>query len=141
MSSDPVVYDAVKHKHPSLCSACIHRQGDDVQMLSGYCITASRCDGCRRTADLAMCVIRKPLVMHGTTTRSTFYPYTNKVDIPHTSCGIRDLKNRLIEHTAAENCGSLEDEQMAAGRVIDAIKALPLGDWVVLCKALKKGLP
>lgn len=58
----------------------------------------------------------------------------------HTSCGIRDLKNRLIEHTAAINCGSLEDEQMAAGRVIDALSALPIGDWSVLCTALKKGL-
>lgn len=62
MSNDPIIYDAVKHKHPSLCSACITRQGDAVQMLSGYCVTASRCDGCGRTADLAMCVISKPLV-------------------------------------------------------------------------------
>lgn len=62
MSTDPIVFDAVKNKHPSLCSACIHRQGDDVQMLSGYCVTVSRCDGCGRICDLALCVIRKPLV-------------------------------------------------------------------------------
>jgi hypothetical protein len=62
MSIDPVNYDAVKHRHPSLCSSCIPRQGDNVQMLTGYCVTACRCDGCGRTADLAMCSISKPLV-------------------------------------------------------------------------------
>lgn len=62
MSTDPVVYDAVKHRHPSLCSACITRHGNTVQMLTGYCVTACRCNGCGRICDLALCVISKPLI-------------------------------------------------------------------------------
>lgn len=49
------------------------------------------------------------------------------------------LWRRLHEHTQAINCGSLEDEQMAAGRVIDAINDLPIGDWSKLCDVLKTG--
>jgi hypothetical protein len=62
------------------------------------------------------------------------------MDRKHTSCGIQRLKNRLLDHTAATENGTLEDEAMAAGRVFDAVRDLPVGDWVVLCDALKKGL-
>jgi hypothetical protein len=75
MSTDPVAYDAEKHKHPSLCSACIHRQGDTVRMLSGYCVTVSRCDGCGRICDLALCVISKPLVTLDSRTGTQNRPY------------------------------------------------------------------
>ena len=59
-----IVYDAAKYKHPALCSACIPRQ-EDAQMLTGYCVTACRCDGCGRTADLSLVCIKKPLVLLG----------------------------------------------------------------------------
>ncbi|NJL70726.1 MAG: hypothetical protein HC888_03500 [Candidatus Competibacteraceae bacterium] len=88
MSTDPIIYDAVKHKHPSLCSACIHRQGDDVQMLSGYCVTASRCDGCGRCADLAMCVIKKPLDSHTGTQNRPYPPGTFMVRATLTVRGV-----------------------------------------------------
>ncbi len=48
--------------NPSLCSTCIHRQGDAVRMLTGYCVTTSRCDGCGRMADLCIVQLQKPLV-------------------------------------------------------------------------------
>lgn len=59
MSRDPITYDSKDKRHPSLCASCIT---DAVKVLSGFCITASRCDGCGRTCDLAMCVISEPLV-------------------------------------------------------------------------------
>ena len=49
-------------KHPSLCSACISVQSDGASMMTEYCITACRCDGCGRIADLAMVNLNKPLV-------------------------------------------------------------------------------
>lgn len=53
---------------------------------------------------------------------------------------IKKLQDRLKEHVDAGKYGSLEDEEMAAGRVIDAIKDLPMRDWSVLCDILRKGL-
>lgn len=75
MSTDTMVYDAVKHRHPSLCSACIDRQGQSVRMLTGYCVRACRCDGCGRLADLAMCVISKPLNTLDSKTGTQNRPY------------------------------------------------------------------
>lgn len=81
MTADPIVYDAIKHKHPSLCSACIHKQGDAVQMLTGYCLMACRCDGCQRSADLAMCVISKPLIpLENPFSRNRTMSYTVKIN-------------------------------------------------------------
>ncbi len=88
MNTDPIVFDAVKNKHPSLCSACIHRQGDDVHMLSGYCVTVSRCDGCGRICDLALCVIRKPLVK---LTHGGNRPYTSDVLMVRATLTVRGI--------------------------------------------------
>lgn len=55
-------YDGVTRRHVSLCEACIHRRRDQVEMLSGYCLTACRCDGCGCTADLAMVAFHGSLV-------------------------------------------------------------------------------
>ena len=40
----------------------------------------------------------------------------------------------------ARKFGSTEDERMAEGRVLDALKALPMEGWADLCAALAKGL-
>ena len=53
---------------------------------------------------------------------------------------IKKLQDRLKEHADAGKYDGLEEEEMAAGRVIDAIKDLPMGDWSVLCDILRKGL-
>lgn len=58
----------------------------------------------------------------------------------HTPHGIRLLKDALRHHSVAMDHGTLDDESIAAGRVVDAVYALPIGDWVILCAALKKGL-
>lgn len=62
------------------------------------------------------------------------------MDRKHISCGIQRLKNRLRDHTVAMENGTLDDEAMAAGRVFDAVRDLPVGDWPTLCDALNKGL-
>jgi hypothetical protein len=37
---------------------------------------------------------------------------------------------------AARDCGSTQDQEMAAGRVLDAITKLPLSEWATICAVL-----
>lgn len=39
-------------RYPSLCMLCISRR--HAVMLTGYCLTGQRCDGCGNTTDLAL---------------------------------------------------------------------------------------
>lgn len=50
--------------YQSLCSNCIdirrrYSEYLSLIMLTGYCLMACLCDGCNRTADLAMCKLEK----------------------------------------------------------------------------------
>jgi hypothetical protein len=46
--------------YPSLCMGCITRAHS---MLTGYCLTSCKCDGCGRVSDLAMCSLLVPVAL------------------------------------------------------------------------------
>lgn len=76
--------------HASLCSSCVESEGKKVTMLTGYCLTSSRCNRCEKTEDLAMVRIDTALT-NDSRTGTQNRPYTAEVLMVRATLTVRGI--------------------------------------------------